>query len=40
MTKEQLQALVLEQQDKIQAKEKQVQVISKEKTDFFNEPAL
>ena len=37
MTKEQLQALVLEQQDKIQAKEKQVQVISKEKTDFFNE---
>jgi transposase len=37
MTKEQLQALVLEQQQKIQAKEKQVQSISKEKTDFFNE---
>lgn len=37
MTKEQLQTLVLEQQDKIQAKEKQVQVISKEKTDSFNE---
>ncbi len=44
MTKEQLQALVLEQQKKIQAaekdiraKKKQVQVISKEKTDFFNE---
>jgi len=37
MTKEQLQALVLEQQNKIQEKEKQVQVITKEKADFFNE---
>jgi len=37
MTKEQLQALVLEQQKKIQAKEQQVQVIAKEKADFFNE---
>ena len=37
MTKKQLQALVLEQQNKIQEKEKQVQVITKEKADFFNE---
>jgi len=37
MTKEQLQALVLEQQNKIQTKEKQVQVITKERAVFFNE---
>lgn len=37
MTKEQLQTLVLEQQKKIQAKEQQVQIITKEKADFFNE---
>jgi transposase len=37
MTKEQLQTLVLEQQNKIQAKDQQVQIITKEKADFFNE---
>lgn len=37
MTKEQLQTLVLEQQQKIQAKEQQVQIITKEKSDFLNE---